>query len=267
MSEKLKKCLYHIVFEAETAEGKAYDVLLILSITISSLFIILESVQSIRLAYGDYLHVLEWVFSIVFTLDYFLRIYITKKPKAYIFSFFGLIDLFSTLPAYLSLLLPTARYLMVLRVLRLLRLFRIFKMVRYMQEAGLLLRALRASRHKITVFLFTIVFIVIITGAFMYAIEGPQNGFDNIPESIYWAIVTVSTVGYGDISPQTPLGKILSSILMIVAYGIIAVPTGIITSEIHSVTKKRVKFATCSNCFSEDHAIDAEYCNKCGTKL
>jgi len=196
-----------------------------------------------------------------------LRIYIVKQRRQYIFSFFGLVDLFSIFPAYVSFLLPSARFLMVIRVFRLLRLFRIFKMMRYVEESGTLIRALRASRPKIIVFLFTIMFIVIITGSTMYVIEGPQYGFNNIPESMYWAIVTVTTVGYGDISPQTPAGKLISSLLMVVAYGIIAVPTGIITSELASASKKTVQLATCPHCFSEDHASDAIFCNKCGGRL
>lgn len=267
MSESLKNKLYHIIFEAETPEGKAYDVILILSILLSSLLIMLESVESFQRDYGTLLYRLEWFFVLLFTLEYLLRLYIVKRRRHYAFSFFGLVDLFSILPAYVSLLLPAARFLMVIRVFRLLRLFRVFKMVRYVEESGTLIRALRASRPKIIVFLFTILFIVIIAGALMYIVEGPQNGFSNIPESMYWAIVTVSTVGYGDISPQTPAGKLISSLLMIVAYGIIAVPTGIITSEISTASRRPVKMATCPHCFSEDHAADAVYCNKCGGRL
>jgi len=267
MSESLKSKLYEIIFGTDTPLGKTYDVFLIIGILLSSILIMLESIASIQLKYGSIINIFEWIFVVLFTLEYFLRLYIVKRKKRYAFSFFGIIDLLSVLPAYIGFLIPSARYLMLIRVFRLLRLFRVFKMVRYVEESGTLMRALRASKPKISVFLLTIMFIVVFTGSLMYIIEGPQNGFDNIPESMYWAIVTVSTVGYGDISPQTNLGKIVSSLLMIVAYGIIAVPTGIITSEIHSATKKSAKMATCPHCFSEDHSIDAMFCNKCGGKL
>ena len=267
MSDALKNRLYQIIFKTETKEGRAYDIFLILSITLSTLLIIFESVDGLFYPYRNVFSFFEWFFVIIFSIEYILRLYVVKDSKGYAFSFYGLVDLFSILPAYISFFIPAARFLMVIRVFRLLRLFRVFKMMRYVEESGTLIRALRASRPKITVFLFTIIFIVIFTGALMYIVEGPQNGFNNIPESIYWAIVTVSTVGYGDISPQTPLGKLISSVLMIVAYGIIAVPTGIITSEMNNASKKAVKLATCPNCFSEDHSADAIYCNKCGNLL
>lgn len=267
MSDSLKSKLYHMIFEAETPSGKAYDVCLIFAITLSSVLIMLESIASIQAQFGNILNIFEWIFIILFLLEYILRLYIVNNKRKYAFSFFGLIDLFSIIPGFVGFLLPTARYLMLIRIFRLLRLFRVFKMVRYVEESGTILRALRASKPKIIVFLLTILFIVIFTGSLMYIVEGPSNGFVNIPESMYWAIVTVSTVGYGDISPQTSFGKIISSLLMIVAYGIIAVPTGIITSEIHMATKKSVKMATCPRCFSEDHSIDANLCNKCEEKL
>lgn len=267
MSESMKNKLYHIIFEAETPSGRAYDIMLIVSIAVSSLLIMIESIESVRIQYGGILAFFEWIFVFLFSIEYILRLYIVKRKKEYATSFFGLIDLFAILPAFIGLLLPSARYLMVIRVFRLLRLFRIFKMVRYVEESGTLMRALKASKPKITVFLFTVMFIVIISGSLMYIVEGPENGFVHIPESIYWAIVTISTVGYGDISPQTTLGKFISGVLMIIAYGIIAVPTGIITSEITLASKNPSKMATCSNCFSEDHAADAEYCYKCGEKL
>lgn len=267
MSDSLKSKLYQIIFETDTPAGKTYDVFLIIAIASSSILIMIESISSVQLKYGNVIDIFEWFFVILFTMEYFLRLYIVKRRKKYALSFFGMIDLFSILPAYIGFLIPSARYLMLIRVFRLLRLFRVFKMVRYVEESGTLMRALRASKPKISVFLLTIMFIVIFTGSLMYIIEGPENGFENIPESMYWAIVTVSTVGYGDISPQTSLGKIISSLLMIVAYGIIAVPTGIITSEIHTASKKSAKLATCPHCFSEDHSIDAIFCNKCGGKL
>lgn len=267
MSEALKSKLYQIIFEAETPAGKAYDVFLIIVIALSSLLIMLESIVAVQIRFSGVLNFFEWIFIILFSIEYLLRLYVVKSKKKYAFSFFGLIDLFSILPAYIGFLIPSARFLMLIRVFRLLRLFRVFKMVRYVEESGTILRALRASRPKIIVFLLTIMFIVIFSGTLMYIVEGPQNGFVNIPESMYWAIVTVSTVGYGDISPQTNLGKLISSLLMIVAYGIIAVPTGIITSEINTASRKPVKMATCPHCYSEDHSIDAVYCNKCGGRL
>ncbi|SMB79082.1 voltage-gated potassium channel [Desulfonispora thiosulfatigenes DSM 11270] len=262
-----KVSLYKIIFEADTPLGKAFDVALIFFIMFSSIIVMAESVESIKYTYGDDLLVLEWFFVIIFTLEYFLRIITVHNKWKYIFSFYGVVDLLTILPAFLSLLVPSAHFLLVIRVLRLLRLFRVFKMVRYVEESGILLKALKASRPKITVFLFTIFSVITIVGSLMYIIEGPTNGYASIPESMYWAIVTITTVGYGDISPQTALGKLLASTLMIMAYGILAVPTGIISFELAQASKTPVTTRTCPDCALEGHPPDAIFCKKCGEKL
>ena len=268
MSQSAKDKLHRIIFEADTPAGRAFDVALILSISLSSFFIVLESVETIQVRYGPLLTLIELFFLLLFVVEFLLRLYIVPRRGHYIFSFFGMVDMFSILPGIAAFFFPAVRYLMVIRIFRLLRLFRVFKLVRYMEESSTLLRAIRASRPKITVFLLTIFFIVIFTGSLMYIVEGPENGFNNIPESMYWAIVTVSTVGYGDISPQTPLGKMLSALLMIVAYGIIAVPTGIITSELSNAARRKADgLPSCHHCGASDHSPRARYCHQCGEKL
>lgn len=262
-----KNTLYKIIFEADTPLGKAFDVNLIFFITLSTLIVMAESVDSIRYAYGPYLHLLEWIVVIAFTLEYFLRIISVHNKWKYMISFYGLVDLFTILPAFISLLIPSAYFLITVRVLRLLRLFRVFKMARYVNESGVLLRALRASKPKITVFLFALFFTVTIIGSLMYIVEGPINGFDSIPESMYWAITTITTVGYGDLVPQTPTGKFLASTLMIMAYGILAVPTGIITFELAQANKSPVTTRVCAHCSLEGHDPEADFCSKCGEKL
>jgi voltage-gated potassium channel len=263
----IKDKLYIIIFEADTPAGKAFDIILILTILANSILVITESVDTIRNSYGMWITVLGWFFVVVFTVEYLLRIWIVKRKSTYLLSFYGIIDLLAILPVYLSIIFPLIRFLAVIRILRLLRLFSILKMGRYIAESSQLIQALRASRPKITVFLFTILFIVVIVGSMMYIIEGPENGFDNIPESMYWAVVTVSTVGYGDISPQTPVGKLLSSLLMIIAYGILAVPTGIISYELAQTSKIEVRRKVCQNCSIESYSEDDRFCSKCGASL
>ncbi|KJF27327.1 ion transporter [Clostridium aceticum] len=265
--KKIKGKLHEIIFGTDTLAGKAFDVMLIITILSNSILIIAESVDIIRSIYGMWIAVLGWFFVIIFTVEYILRILVVSKKSAYIFSFFGMIDLLAILPVFLGFGLPQIRFWAIIRSLRLLRLFSILKMGRYMDESGHLLRALKASRPKITVFLFTILFIIVIVGSMMYVIEGPQHGFNSIPESMYWAIVTVSTVGYGDISPQTPIGKLVSSLLMIIGYGIIAVPTGIISHELAHTSKDHEKGKTCPNCHAGDYVEDDQFCSKCGTAL
>lgn len=262
-----KTRLYEIIFESDTPEGRAFDVALILLIVFSCLVILAESVDDLRKNYGYILVILEWFFVAVFTLEYFLRIVAVPKKRQYLVSFFGIVDLLAILPAFIGLFMPGALNLLVIRILRMLRFFRIFKLGRYVEESGILLKALRASRPKITVFVFTIFSVVTIVGSLMYLIEGPENGFSNIPESMYWAIVTVTTVGYGDISPHTALGKAISSMLMILAYGILAVPTGIFTYELAQVSRYPLLTRTCPRCNSRVHAPEAVYCNICGEKL
>lgn len=264
---RIKDKLHGIIFESNTPAGKTFDVILIIMILSNSILIIAESVDSIRNAYGTLISILGWFFIVAFTIEFILRILIVKKKKSYIFSFFGIIDLLAIIPAYIGFFLPQIRFLTVIRSFRLLRLFSILKMGRYVNESGQLMRALKASRPKITVFLFAIFFIVVIVGSLMYVIEGPQYGFDNIPESMYWAIVTVSTVGYGDISPQTPIGKFISSILMIIAYGIIAVPTGIISHELANTPKNPNDSILCKYCGTKAYSESDKFCSKCGKSL
>lgn len=234
--------LQSIIFESDTPKGRAFDLIIELSIIASCLLIVAESVDSIKNNQRTLLSILEWMFLSVFTLEYLLRVFLERNRRRYMTSFFGIVDLLAILPAFVSFFIPEARLFVVIRVLRLLRLFSIFKMARYIQESGVLLKSLVQSRQKITVFLMTILYVVVIVGAFMYFIEGPDNGFNSIPESMYWAIVTVTTVGYGDISPQTPLGKLVASLLMIIAYGIIAVPTGIISYDM-AMTARGLKIS------------------------
>jgi voltage-gated potassium channel len=262
----LKKRLYQIIFEADTPAGKLFDVVLLAVILLSVILVILESVSSIAEKYLGILRILEWGITIIFTIEYILRIVIVQKPVRYIFSFFGIIDFLSVIPTYLSLFAVGYQSLIVIRMLRLLRVFRVLKLTRYTQAGTLLVRAMWASREKISVFVFFVLIIVVIMGTIMYLIEGETNGFNSIPLSIYWAIVTLTTVGYGDISPVTPLGQLMASIIMILGYAIIAVPTGIITAEIIKPTPAR-NTLVCHKCLFDKHDDDAAFCKKCGEKL
>ncbi|PXX44657.1 ion transporter [Aquitalea magnusonii] len=267
-----RRKLYIIIFEADTRSGRLFDLALIVSIILSLLTVILESVASIRQQWGPQLKILDWLFTILFTLEYLLRLACVHKPLRYARSFFGVVDLLSILPLYLGLFIPESRFLADIRVLRLLRMFRILKLTRYMGEARELKRAMLASRRKIIVFLGTVVLLVIILGTLMYVIEGEANGFTSIPVGIYWAIVTLTTVGFGDITPKTPLGQALASLVMITGYGIIAVPTGIVTAEIArgasaTPTDKQSATRLCPHCFSEGHDWDARFCKHCGGTL
>ncbi len=264
----LRDRIHEIIFEADTPLGKLFDVVLLIAILVSILCVILESVSGIESRFGAELRVLEWIITILFTFEYILRIYAVSRPWQYIFSFYGLIDFLSLIPTYLSLFLHGTHYLAVLRSLRLLRIFRIFKLARYLGESAELIDALRRSRIKITVFLGTVVTLSLIIGSVMYVVEGPENGFTSIPIGIYWAIVTLTTVGYGDITPVTQFGKTLASIVMLLGYGIIAVPTGIVTSELTAAQKeKKVNTIACPSCGQEGHESDAEYCKYCGDPL
>lgn len=261
-----RNTLYTIIFEADTPAGKLFDEVLILAILLSIIVVMLDSVSSIAVRYCDLFYTLEWIFTILFTVEYFLRLICVGRPTRYATSFFGIIDLLAILTTYLSLMLPGSQYLLVIRSLRLLRVFRVLKLAQYIGEADLLIRALRASRRKITLFLFTVLTLVVILGSLMYVIEGPDSGFTSIPRSIYWAIITFTTVGYGDIVPETNLGQALASLIMIIGYSIIAVPTGIVTSEI-TYAGKYSKGRVCQNCSFEGHDIDAKFCKRCGAKL
>ena len=264
--ENWRNTLYVIIFEAESPAGKLFDEILILTILLSVIVVMLDSVNSIAVRYGDLFYTLEWIFTILFTVEYFLRLICVGRPLRYATSFFGIIDLLAILPTYLSLMLPGSQYLLVIRSLRLLRVFRVLKLAQYMGEANLWMKALRASRRKITLFLFTVLNLVVILGSLMYVIEGAESGFTSIPRSIYWAIITLTTVGYGDIVPETNLGQALASVIMIIGYSIIAVPTGIVTSEI-TYASKYSSGRVCHNCRFEGHDIDAKFCKRCGAKL
>lgn len=262
-----RRRLHEIIFEADTPAGKAFDVVLIWSILLSVGTVILESVAGIRETFGRLLYGIEWGFTLLFTVEYVLRLVCVGRPFRYATSFFGIVDLLAVVPTYLSLLLPGSQSLLAIRIIRLLRIFRVFKLTAYLTEARVISSALRASRRKISVFLLGVVTIVIIIGSFMYLIEGEKNGFSNIPTSIYWAIVTLTTVGYGDLSPQTPLGKMLASIVMVMGYGIIAVPTGIVTVEISQATRRAVSTQACPACGVDGHDPDAVHCKYCGARL
>ena len=258
-----------IIFEADTPAGKAFDVSLLVAILASVLAVMLDSVASIRAEYGHALDVTEWVFTILFTCEYVVRLICVPVPWHYARSFFGLVDLLAILPTYLSLLIPGAEHLLVIRGLRLLRIFRVFKLGRFLGEAAILRNALAGSRHKITVVLGTIAILVTILGTAMYLIEGEENGFTSIPTSVYWAVVTLTTVGYGDIAPHTPGGKALATVVMILGYSIIAVPTGIVTAEIveAAVAARKVSTRCCPQCMAEGHDSDADFCKACGAPL
>jgi len=261
--------LYEVIFGYDSVAGKIFDIGLIIAIVLSVITVMLDSVDSIHDKYGKVFMLMEWFFTIIFTLEYIARLLCVGKPIRYILSFYGIIDLLSTLPTYLALLFPPAFFLVDIRIIRLLRIFRILKLTRYMKAARILGEAILNSTAKITVFLFAVLSIVIIAGTMMYIIEGSENGFDSIPHSIYWAIVTLTTVGYGDIAPQSVFGRILASALMILGYGLIAVPTGIIGVELSDVKKvtSKVKTISCDSCTLETHDKDAHYCKRCGNNL
>lgn len=264
-SPRWRKALYTVIFEADTPAGKWFDVVLIASIAASVLTVMLDSVESIHDRWGPALYGVEWFFTLLFTAEYVLRLLCVGSRVRYARSFFGLVDLLAVAPTYLSLLAPKTHYLLVIRVLRVLRVFRVLKLAKHLVEADLIMRALYASRQKITVFLFGVLTIVILVGSFMYLIEGPDNGFTSIPQSIFWTVVTITTVGYGDITPQTVAGKTLAAFIMILGYGIIAVPTGIVTVEFSRADRRGAR--RCPRCATNDHDADATFCKSCGAKL
>lgn len=260
--------LHEIIYESNTTAGKAFDVALLILIVASIIIVMLDSMNYWHHEYGVIFSRLEWLFTILFSIEYILRIISLKRPIQYVFSFLGIIDLLSIVPAYLSVFFSGAQSLLVLRSLRLIRVFRIFKLTRFLSEMRFLSGAIRGSLRKISIFMLVVLTLVIILGSVMYLIERGQNGFESIPDSIYWAIVTITTVGYGDISPVTPVGKFVASIIMLIGYGIIAVPTGIITTEMAlALKRKEDKHVTCQNCGKEGHDKDATYCKYCGAIL
>ncbi len=262
-----RKILFEIIFEAETPAGKWFDIVLIICISLSVLTVMLDSVSSIRARCGQFLYAAEWFFTILFTIEYILRLLCVRKPIRYAVSVFGIVDLLAILPTYTSLLFFGSRHLAVVRILRVLRIFRVLKMGHHTKEATLLRKALYASRRKILVFLFAVLTLVVIIGSVIYIIEGEENGFTSIPRSVYWAVVTLTTVGYGDISPNTGPGQFLAAIVMILGYSIIAVPTGIVTVELSQAYTDKSTSQACPNCSSEGHDRDAQYCKFCGAKL
>ena len=262
--------LHDIVYEADTPMGKVFDVTLLILIVLSIIFVMMESVKGLPPAIYKFLYYGEWIVTIFFTFEYIARIIAIKRPSRYIFSFYGIIDLLSTLPLYLSFFITGTSALLAVRALRLLRVFRILKISRYIGESNRLVKAIRDSGAKILVFLFAVLVLCIIMGTVMYLIEGEESGFKSIPISVYWCIVTMTTVGYGDIAPATPLGQFIAALIMIVGYGIIAVPTGIVSAEYASGQKhKEVNLNTqvCSNCNTPDHKDEAKFCHKCGEYL
>ena len=258
-----KKKVFRIIYFAETPLGKLFDVVLLGMIVLSALIVVIDSVENIR--FHNTFLAIEWFMNIIFTAEYIVRVMVVKNKKDYIFSMMGIIDLLSILPFYIGIFAPEAKYLMIIRLFRLLRVFRILNMMDYMDDGHYILQSLRSSSRKIYIFLMFITIIVVVLGALMHIIEGGKNGFHNIPVSIYWAVVTITTVGYGDISPVTPLGKLLSVVLMLCGYSIIAVPTGIVSSHMRKCMNKTKK--PCDRCGNIDNDDDARYCKQCGQKI
>ena len=267
-----QKKIHEVIFGYETKAGRRFDILLILLIIISVSAVLLDSIASVHARYSDLLYRLELIFTVLFTVEYALRLYSTPDKRRYMFSFYGVIDLLSILPTYIAFFYPSAVYLIVVRIMRVLRVFRILKLMRYMGEANMLYAALLQARRKIFVFLFSVVTLIIIFGALMFIIEGGENGFDSIPQSIYWAIVTITTVGYGDVAPQTPFGQFIAAIAMICGYAIIAVPTGIIGAELMQQVQDQKNTpktldSECTGCKATGHDLDARHCKYCGSLI
>jgi len=275
-----KSQLHEIIYEADTPAGKAFDVVLLIIILLSIIFVMLESISSVDAKYHRELYIAEWIVTILFSIEYIARIIVVKKPWRYITSFYGIIDFLSTIPMYLSFIIAGSNALVAFRALRLLRVFRVLKLARYLGASDMLSSALKASRAKILVFLFAVMVLSVIFGTLMYLVEGAESGFTSIPISVYWCIVTLTTVGFGDIAPVTPQGQLIATFIMIMGYGIIAVPTGIVSAEYTAQTKKandsnrkpqpsnvRLNSQSCHNCLAEKHRDNAEFCYKCGHRL
>lgn len=263
----VRKRLYDTIFGTDTPAGKRFDVVLIYAIVISVVVLMADSVTSLSAFWERYLSIAEWGFTILFTLEYLARIYCSPRPWRYISSFYGIADFVSILPSYLSLIFPGASYLLVVRLLRVLRIFRVLKLVRYLSEANILLHAVYLSRRKISVFFLSVLVLCIVFGALMFVVEGPENSFTSIPMSIYWTIVTITTVGYGDITPHTVLGRVIASLAMLTGYSILAVPTGIFTAELAQEMQRVRSAITCAKCAKPGHEADADFCRYCGEKL
>lgn len=260
-----RESIKEVIFGSETRLGKLFDIILIVSIICSVLVVMLGSVTRIQIKYSELFLYLEWFFTILFTIEYSLRLVSVHRPLLYVRSFFGVVDFLSIIPTYLSLLFPTVKYMLVIRILRLLRIFRVLKLTAYMGEAQVLMGALRKSSRKIIVFLYTIITLVVVFGALMYVVEGSESGFTSIPKAMYWALVTLTTVGYGDIAPQTTLGQLIASFIMLMGYGIIAVPTGIYSAELMKTLRPdKISNQACGDCGKIGHDTNAEYCKYCG---
>ena len=262
-----KQRLYQIIFGTQTKAGRNFDIALIVAILCSELILILSTIRSVDFKYSEALTVLEWVFTILFTIEYALRLYCSPKPWAYARSFYGVIDLIAVLPSYLAFLFPGSNYLLIVRLIRVMRIFRILKLARFLKDSNILLRSLLMAQRKILVFFSTVAILVTVLGSLLYIVEGPDNGFTSIPTSIYWAIVTITTVGYGDIVPQTDIGKAIAAFTMLLGYSILAVPTGIITAELSQEMRTQRELIRCTNCSASGHESDANFCKKCGTQL
>ncbi|WP_218758226.1 ion transporter [Vibrio parahaemolyticus] len=266
-THSLKNTLYVTIFGTHTKAGRAFDIALIIAIISSLAVLVLDSIPSVRAEWAKELKYLEYTFTGLFTIEYLLRLYCSPKPVAYAKSFYGIVDLLAIIPTYLVLFFPSASFMGVIRALRVMRIFRILKLVRYLQESNILLRSLLMARRKIFIFFTTVAILVTIFGSLIFIVEGPENGFTSIPKSIYWAIVTITTVGYGDLVPQTNLGKALASITMLLGYSILAVPTGIFTAELHQEMQSHKVLVKCPNCSRAGHDSDAIYCKHCGSEL
>ncbi|WP_323841851.1 MULTISPECIES: ion transporter [unclassified Moraxella] len=263
----LKERIHVIIEGTDTKGGKLFDIALLVGIVASVLIVMLDSVLYLRLQYGKLFLYAEWFFTVLFTIEYLLRVYSSPNRKRYVLSFFGVVDLLALLPTYLSLFFVGTQYLLVVRILRILRIFRVFKLKSYMHQAGFLAAAFKTSQHKIIVFFLSLLLLVTIFGSVLYIVEGPENGFTSIPLSIYWAIVTMTTVGYGDISPKTPMGQAIASMVMIAGYAIIAVPTGVFTAELTRTMRPQLQPISCPNCGKFGHATGAKFCDRCGHDL
>ncbi|MDG3088615.1 ion transporter [Vibrio hannami] len=266
-SGPLKHQLYVIIFGTHTKAGKAFDILLIIAILASLVVLLLDSISSISNRWSSTFLYIEYTFTGLFTIEYLVRLWCSPQPKAYARSFYGIVDFLSILPTYLTLFFPSATYMGVIRLLRVLRIFRILKLVRYLQDSNILLRSMLLARRKIFIFFSTVAILVTIFGSIVYVVEGPENGFTSIPQSIYWAIVTITTVGYGDVVPQTALGKGIAALTMLLGYSILAVPTGIITAELNQEMNSHKSLVKCPNCMKAGHESDAMHCKHCGSEL
>ncbi|WP_192877657.1 MULTISPECIES: ion transporter [Arenibacter] len=270
VNKSWKRKIHEVIYGTHTPAGRFFDIILLVVIVYSVIIVMLESVPTFDEKHHKFLNYSEWTVTILFSIEYILRIVSINRPKKYIFSFFGIVDLLSTIPKYLSLFLVGSQFITAFRILRLLRVFRILKLVRFVGESNNLIRALHASRTKIFVFVFFVIVISVLLGTVMYIVEGPTHGFSSIPHSVYWTIVTLTTVGYGDISPETPLGQFIATLIMIIGYGVIAVPTGIVSAEYTTgaINKRKLDTErTCPECGTEIIRLDAQYCRQCGHRL